>query len=233
MFIAGLVSALAVTMKQHEAVLERGGRETTALVIATTERVTRHTRDTATVRYAVDGRRYEPHLPVVDSRNVLVGSEIRVVYDPGNPHHARPVEGWSPAYETVSFVALIILGFGIFDSARRTIPTLLVLRTVRHPRRTTTMRAESFSIRRWWQRWSRQWAALWPLEADPQSVDAQLYVPIEELRSRTALQTYSPCEVLGVPEPGRLLVITLGPDVVWPRGRSRRDHPAGAIDEVT
>lgn len=232
-FTAGVVAALAVRMKEHEAVLDVRGRQTAATVLSSADGVTRRLPDTADVRYEVEGRAHEARLPVADSRDFPVGSRIQVVYDPDNPRHAKPTEGWSPSFSKVSMVAGVILGFGVFDSGRRTLRTLLLLRTARRPRQTTMMRAESFSVRHWWQRWPRQWVALWPLDADPLIDDVQLFVPIEELDTRSGLQIHASSLVLGTPEPKRLLVIIQGDNVVWPRGWAQRDEPGGAIPDFS
>jgi hypothetical protein len=75
----------------------------------------------------------------------------------------------------------------------------------------------------------RQWAALWPLGADPLIDDVQVYVPIEGLADRAAIQVHQDTTVLGIPEPQRLLVIIQGDRVVWPRGQARRDEPGGSL----
>ena len=228
---AGILAALTERMKRHEAVLNRRGRQTQALVTATNDRY-RSLPDTATVRYEHDGRQYEADLTVGRTSEFPVGSQVGVVYDPDNPGHAKPVEGWSPTYETVTISAFMILGLGVANSVLRTVRTMLLLRTViRGAGQATTMWVESFMMTRWWQRWPRQWAALWPLDADPLRVEAQLYAPIEDLTNRTAIGVEQPSTVLGVPHPGQLLVVIHDERVVWPRGRARDDPPRGSIVE--
>jgi hypothetical protein len=224
---AGLLAIVSFRMKKHEAVLDQRGRETSAVVTASTYRPKQ--RDQAEVRYEAEGRTYEARLPVSDSDDFLVGDEIQIIYDPANPGHARPTEGWSPAFEEVLIYAAVVLGFGLLHSARRIVRTVLLLRTARRPSQTTTMIVESFSVTRWWQRWPRQWAAIWPLGADPLIDDVQVYVPIEELSPRAAIHIHQETLVLGTPEPQRLLVIIHGESVVWPRGRATRSEPGGSI----
>ena len=89
------------------------------------------------------------------------------------------------------------------------------------------MRVESFRLTRWWQRWTRSWAALWPLDADPTSVDAPLYVPIEDI-SANHIGFEEPATVLGDPMPGQLVLIIHRDRVIWPRGRIRRNPPRGS-----
>jgi len=224
---AGLLAVIALRMKEHEAVLDLQGRETTAVVTASIYR--RKQRDWADVRYEVEGRTYETRLPVADSDDFPVGAETQVVYDPANPGHAKPTGGWSPAFDEVTLIASMVLGFGVFDSVRRILRTVLLLRTARRPGQTTTMRAESFSVIRWWQKMPRQWVALWPLGSDPLIDDVQVYVPIEGLSDRAAIQVHQDTIVLGIPEPQRLIVIIQGERVVWPRGRATRSEPGGSI----
>jgi hypothetical protein len=231
-FGAGILGTLAIRMKEHEAVLDLRGRETSAVVVESNERVVRQRPDNVDVRFEVGGRQYTPRLPVVDSADFPVGSEVQVVYDPENPHHAKPTEGWSPSYEDVSLMAWIGLGLGTLHSARRILRTLLLLGTVRQPRYTTTMRAESFAITRWWQRFPRHWAALWPIDANPLVDDVELYVPIEEIGGRASLGVHASSLVLGMAQPQQLLVIIQGETVVWPRGRATRDEPAGNLDAI-
>lgn len=228
---AGILGALTARMKRHEAVLDRRGRQTLAVVTATNDRY-RSLPNTATVRYDHDGRPYEADVTVDNTSDFPVGLQVEVVYDPDNPSHAKPVEGWSPSYEGVTIWAFMILGLGVANSVLRSVRTVLLLRTVNGgPDRATSMWVESFEMTRWWQRWPRQWAALWPLDADPRRVDAQLYVPIEDLTNSTAIGVEQPSTVLGAPEPGQLLVVVHDERVVWPRGRARDDPPRGSIVE--
>lgn len=224
---AGLLAIVSFRMKAHEAVLDQRGRETTAVVTASSDRPKQQ--DRAEVRYEVEGRTHQARLPVGNSEDFPVGAEIQVIYDPDNPGHAKPTEGWSPAFEEVLICAAIVLGFGLVHSARRIARTVVLLRTARRPSQTTTMIVESFSVTRWWQRWPRQWAALWPLGADPVVDDVQLYVPIEELGHRNAIHVHQETIVLGTLEPQRLLVIIQGESVVWPRGRATRTEPGGSL----
>ncbi len=230
-FTAGILGVLTARMKGHEAVLDRRGRRTVAVVAGTDDRY-RWLPETATIRYEHDGRKYAADVTVDRTTDFPVGSQIEIVYDLDNPSHAKPVEGWSPSYEQVMIAAFVVLGLGVANSVRRTVTTLLLLRTVGgESGHVTTMWVESFAMTRWWQRWPRQWAALWPLHVDPMSVDAQLYAPIEDLTERTAIRIDEPSTVVGIPEPGQLLVVIQGERVVWPRGRARRHAPRGsAVD---
>lgn len=159
-----------------------------------------------------------------------VGSQVTVVYDPANPSHAKPVEGWSASHDTVTIWAVMILSLGVVNSVLRTVRTVLLLRTVNGgPDERTAMWAESFLMTRWWQRWPRQWVALWPFAADPRTVDARLYAPIEDLARSTAIGIEQPSTVLGVPRPGQLLVVIHDDRVVWPRGRARSGPPKGSL----
>jgi hypothetical protein len=81
---------------------------------------------------------------------------------------------------------------------------------------------------RWPMTPSTMAAALWPPEADPTSVDAALYVPIEGLAGKDAIGFEQPSTVHGEPMPGSLLVIVHGDRTLWPRGRARRDPPRRA-----
>jgi hypothetical protein len=222
-FVAGILAALAGLMKRHEDVLDRRGRRTTALVVSSDYR--RRLPDTATVRYQHDGREYETRLTVSDSDDFGAGSQREIIYDPEHPRHAKPVQGWETSYSDVNIVALIVLGLGVANSARRAVPTALV-RSARA--QGTAMRVETFQMTRWWQRYSRQWAALWPPGADPTSVDASLYVPIEGLTGKDPIGFEQPSTVYGEPVPGSLLVIVHGDRALWPRGRAQRDPPRRA-----
>lgn len=226
-----LAHSLTTRMKRHEAVLNRRGRQTLAVVTATNDHF-RWLPDTATVRYEHDGRRYDADVTVGRTTDFRVGSQVGVVYDPDDPSHAKPVEGWSPSYEMAMLSAFAVLGLGVVNSAPRTVRTVLLLRTATSGAGpATTMWVESFMLSRWWQRWPRQWAALWPLDADPLRVDAQLYAPIEDLTNRTAISVEQPSTVLGTVEPRRLHVVIHDDRVVWPRGRARSDPPRGSIVE--
>lgn len=219
--VAGILAALAVRMKRHESVLDSRGRPTTAVVVATDDRY-RSLPDTATVRYEHDGRPYEARITVGTTGDFPVGSRREIVYDPENPGHAKPVEGWDSTYSTVTIAALMVLAFGVVPSARRAIFTGLARGVAGAG---TVMQVETFGVERWWQRWARSWAGVWPLDADPTAVDASLYVPIESLATKENIGFEQPSTVLGVPEPGQLLVIVHGDQVVWPRGRARRRPP--------
>lgn len=220
--VAGILAALAGRMERHEEVLDTRGRRTVAVVVGTEAR--RRLPDTATVRYEHDGREYEADVTVNRVGDFPVGAQREVVYDPVHPTHAKPVVGWSTSYGTVTMFAVLALGAGVVHSGFRTASTLR-LRTIGGDG--TAMRVESFQLMRWWQRRYRYWAALWPLDADPTQVDAPLYVPIEELASKP-IGFEEPSTVLGVPEPGHLVVILHRDQAVWPRGRVRRHPPRGS-----
>lgn len=220
-FCAGILAALAARMKRHESVLDSRGQRTVAVVVATHDRY-RSLPDTATVRYEHEGRQYQAQVTVGATHDFPVGSRRDIVYDPLHPGHAKPVKGWYASYSTVTITALMVLAFGAVPSAHRALITALV-GSVRGDG--TVMRVETFHLERWWQRWARPWAGIWPLEADPTSVDAALYVPIERASMNDPIAAEQPSTVLGSPEPGRLVVIVHGDQVVWPRGRVRRRPP--------
>lgn len=219
--VAGILAALAVRMKRHEGVLDSRGRRTVAVVVATDDRY-RSLPDTATVRYEHDGQPFEARVTVGATDDFPVGSQREIVYDPENPGHAKPVDGWDSTYSTVTIAALMVLAFGVVPSARRALCTGLARGVAGAG---TVMQVETFGVERWWQRWARSWAGVWPLDADPTTVDAALYVPIEWLAAKENIGFEHPSTVLGSPEPGRLLVIVHGDQVVWPRGRARRRPP--------
>lgn len=219
--VAGILAALALHMKRQEGVLDSRGRRTVAAVVATHDRY-RWLPDTATVRYEHDGQPFEARVTVGTTDDFPVGSRQEIVYDPENPGHAKPVDGWSSTYSTVTLAALMVLAFGAVPSARRALYTGLARGVAGAG---AVMRVETFGVERWWQRWARSWAGVWPLDADPTAVDAALYVPIESLAASESIGFEQPSTVLGVPEPGRLLVIVHGDQVVWPRGRARRGPP--------
>ncbi|HJP65554.1 MAG TPA: hypothetical protein VKA30_04530 [Actinomycetota bacterium] len=222
LLVAQILAALALQMKRHEAVLDRRGLRTTAVVVARDTR--QRLPDTAKVRFAHDGKEYEADLTVNDVRDFPVGAHRDVVYDPLHPTHAKPVAGWSTTYDLVRILALVVLGVGVLHA----FPRILTTVRLRSPATVATMRVESFRLTRWWQRWPHAWAALWPLDADPTSVNATLYVPIEDVSAKHAVGFEEPSTVLGDPTPGRLVLIVHRDRVVWPRGRARRDPPRGS-----
>jgi hypothetical protein len=125
----------------------------------------------------------------------------------------------------VFIAAAIVLAGGVGHSARRGLLTAAARRATGR----TVMRVETFQLRRWWQRWAHQWAGLWPIDADPTSVDAALYVPIDDLSHKHAISFEDPTTVLGDPLPGRFVLLDRGDRVVWPRGRARREPPSGSV----
>jgi hypothetical protein len=220
--VAGVLGALATTMKRHEQVLDRRGHRTVAVVIDTANR--NRWGDTVTLRYFDEGREYRAHVTVADTGDFPVGSQVEVVYDPEHPTHAKPVDGWSPSYESVLIVAGMLTVVGMAHSARRSVLTAVARRATGR----TAMRVETFQLRRWWQRWPHQWAAPWPVDADPTSVDASLYVPVDDLARKHAIGFEEPTTVLGEPAPGRFVVLVHADRAIWPRGRARREPPGGS-----
>jgi hypothetical protein len=220
--VAAVLALLATMMKRHEQVLDRRGRRTMAVVIDTANR--NRWGDTATLRYVDDGREYRADVTVGDTGDFPVGSQVEVVYDPEHPTHAKPVRGWSPSYESVLIVAGMVMAVGVAQSARRSVLTAVARRATGR----TALRVETFQLRRWWQRWPHQWAALWPVGADPTSVDATLYLPVDDLARKHAIGFEEPTTVLGDPAPGRFVVLVHGDRVIWPRGRARREPPGGS-----
>lgn len=123
-------------------------------------------------------------------------------------------------------IALVVLGLGVVETTRRAALTLRVLLTGRRAGTTASMWAESFETTPWGRTSSAAWAALWPAEADPWTVQPQLYVPIEDPDAPIVLE--SPVTVMGRPAPRGFVVILHGDRGVWPRGRARPDPPLGA-----
>src|SRR5215213_9566863 len=80
-FVAGVLGAMATTMKRHERVLDRQGRRTVAVVVDTASRGN-WLPDTATLRYVHEGQEYEADVTVGDRADFPVGSHPEVVYDP-------------------------------------------------------------------------------------------------------------------------------------------------------
>jgi len=210
-------------MKRHEQVLDRRGRRAMAVVVDTANRNS-SVPDTATLRYFHEGREYEADVTVEDTGDFPVGSQVEVVYDPEHPTHAKPVEGWSPSFQSVLIVAGMVMVVGVAHAARRSVLTAVARRVTGK----TAMQVETFQLRRWWQRWPHQWAALWPVDADPTSVDATLYVPVDDLVRKHGIGFEEPTTVLGDPAPGRFVLLVHADRVIWPRGRARRGPPGGS-----
>lgn len=219
---SGILAALGSHMKRREAVLDGRGRRTMAVVVSVDDRFRRA--DTATLRFEYQGREYDAETTVGDIDDFPVGSTREIIYDPAHPTHARPVKGWSPTYDSFFITAFMLLVAGLAHSARRSVSTVLAKRVEGQ----TVLRVETFQMRRWWQRWAKQWAGLWPVDADPTSEDATLYVPIENVDKKHAIGFEEPTTVLGELAPGRLVLLVRGDQVVWPRGRATGRPPRGA-----
>jgi len=193
-----------------------------AVVVSVEDRYRRA--DIATLRFEHEGREYVAETTVDNVDDFPVGSMREVIYDPLHPNHAKPVKGWSPTYGSFFITAFIVLVGGVAHSARRTVSTVLATRVEGQ----TVFQVETFQMRRWWQKWARQWAGLWPVGADPTREVATLYAPIEDVDKKHAIGFEEPTTVLGAPTPGRFVVLLHGDQVVWPRGRVTSRPPRGA-----
>lgn len=218
---AGVMGVIAGAMRRHEAPLDTRGRRVVGVVEDVNDRG-RYLPDTVVVGYEVEGRRYEAEIPVGQPSDFEVGMRTEVIYDVENPSHAKVVEGWSPAYSSQETLTVLVLAVGVVHSTWRSVTTVVALRDLRRGVAPLDVRLEGFSSRRWWQRWTRPWAGLWPLSADPTAGRAQLHLPVE---TATGLRVEEPSVVLGPPSPGRWLVVVQGDRVIWPRGPARRDPP--------
>ena len=216
-----MVAALAGLMKRHEAALDRRGRHADAVVDAVHDRF-RWVPDTVTVRYTVEGRPYRAEVPVGAPSDFDAGTQVEVIYDAANPSHAKLAEGWSPAYSTLEMVAVFALGAGVLHSAWRSVTTMLAVHDLGRGVAPLPVQVEGFSGRRWWQRWDRPWAGVWPPGADPTAVRASLHLPVER---SSGLRVEEPSTILGPPSPGRWVLVVQGDRVIWPRGPARRDPP--------
>ncbi|MBA2437601.1 MAG: hypothetical protein H0V52_04520 [Acidimicrobiia bacterium] len=101
-------------MRSAEQVLDRRGVETEAVVVETNR--VRRLPDEAVVQYRVEGLLRQATLTVSSAGDFEIGQRIAIVYDPDDPVHARPLEGWSPTYRTLWRYAAIAGPFALILS---------------------------------------------------------------------------------------------------------------------
>ncbi len=206
---------------RQERVLDDGPRAE-AEVVDTDHR--RRRPGVVVVRYQVDGRPYEEELPA-DTDGLEPGDRIQVIYDPGDPSHARPARGWSPAFQ---FLWIVAAGVAV--------GALGVASLDRRQARAAVRALDTGSMKRMWLCHFRRsmWrggyqhlAALWRSESAPPADQKPDLVVEVDSRDGKHLEN-GPVVVHGSPEPGGRAVLRVAGRTVWPHGKSRSELPKDA-----
>lgn len=203
-------------MRSAEQVLDRRGVETEAVVVETNR--VRRLPDEAVVQYRVEGLLRQATLTVSSAGDFEIGQRIAIVYDPDDPVHARPLEGWSPTYRTLWRYAAIAGPFALILSL--TVPRRL---------RADTAAAGSGAVHHMYGASYRRslWlvlhlrathiVGLWPEGAD-RDAPAPLSVEVDRGLgpSRPGLVV-----VVGRAEPGHHVVLSIEGETVWTKSTVR------------
>lgn len=200
-------------MRRHEQVLDRRGVQTEALMVEARDRYRRP--DVAIVRSTVDGATYDTALIVDFAEDFRDRRLVTIEYDPKNLGHARPLEGWSPTYQSMLWMALI--GLPLIAAATvhtwwksRVETNLAGGRVVHH------FRGAAYRRTRWNPYFDRQdLVALWPEHTD-QGVGPALSVRVESGFNHVRPGRVT---VVGSPTPGSRVVLRVDGRTVWTTGK--------------
>ncbi len=220
----GIVAALGVAlvgagfpMRAHEQVLDRRGVETEATVVETDYE--RRLPDTAVVQYHVDGSKHEARLTVSSAGDFEVGQTITIEYDPEEPGHARPLEGWSPTYQSMWWYAAVMVPVAVVGAivTRTRLGREVKAATSRevHP-----MYGAPYRRRRWPR--STHLVALWPEGSDRQA-PPPLSVEVE-----AGIGVPGPVAVAGGARPGDAVVLQADGDTIWTTSKLKKGIDAKA-----
>jgi hypothetical protein len=139
-----------------------------------------------------------------------VGQTIAIEYDPDNPGHARPLDGWSPTYRTLWLYAAVGLpaAIALAVATRAGLGRDVDVATSRnvHP-----MHGAAYRSGGWLHR--KHLVGLWPEGSDRQA-PPPLSVEVEESLGMPRSVT-----VVGGSRPGDHAVLQAGGDTIWTRGR--------------
>ncbi len=213
---------VAFAMRAHEQVLDRGAVRTEAVV-----KDSRHYRlrpEGAAVRYQVDGREIETILTVDDSVDFGKGERVVVEYDPRNPSHARPVEGWEPTYEYLLFLGAFAAVALPVVTGRQAWRDLQAARATQAQPETSTMHARVY----------RSWSWVLPFpdvhflvglwsHHDPSASSPP--VSLEVAEDDAYLIPSGVVTAHGRVQPGCRVILEAGGKFFWPRRKVRRGLP--------
>lgn len=210
---AALLGLIGQVMRSHERVLDERGVSGFAEVVEADDRGRRI--DEVVVDYRAGGVSYRTHLPVISAGDFQVGSTIAIRYDPSQPDHARPLEGWLPSYRLL-LTGAAATGVGAAVSALRAPRMLRTDREAATSGMETTMWGAPYRRVRWRtiEIAVTQFVGLWPQGGD-RGRGAPLSVKLSpgfELRRR------GPVTVVGRPEPGSHVVLLVDGQAVWTTG---------------
>jgi len=231
--LEALLVVSSMFMRRHEQVLDRVAVRTEAVV--KDSRRYRLRPEGAAVRYEVDRRVIETILTVNDADDFVEGERVTVEYDPRNPRHARPLEGWEPTYETLVFFAVlaaVALPVVAGPQAWRD------LRAARAAREGQTSTMHGLVYTRWRLRWGLPYVwlgteflvALWPVGASvsrPPEMAVAIHDDDEFPQGAVTVH--------GRAEPGGRVILEAGGKIFWPRRKVRRELPdtAQPLDVTT
>ena len=210
--VAIILTGAGSFMRAGEQVLDRRGVETEAVVVETNR--VRRLPDEAVVHYRVEGLLRQATLTVRSAYDFEVGQRIAIVYDPDDPTHARPLEGWSPTYRTLwryAVIALLAAIVGAFWTKDRVRSDAQVATTgpVHH------MHGAPYRRRRWLTpTGTTHLVGLWP-EGHDRAAPAPLSV---EVKPNQGPARRGPVTVVGRAEPGSHVVLRIDGETVWSSG---------------
>jgi hypothetical protein len=217
--LASVLALVGLHMRSHEQVLDQRGVDTDAVVVDTSSKTKGP--DEAMVEYDVEGQRVRAALTVDDDDRYAVGSTVRIRYDPANPRHARPLEGWDPTYGFVFLQAVVLVALAPFVAlygwwvARRNAE-------VARSGETRRMHAEAYRRTSAVPPYVQHLVALWPEGVDsrqPPELSVEVPEGIRKVRP-------GPVTVVGRPEPGAHIVLRVEERTIWTHGKVKRGlHP--------
>lgn len=217
--IAAVLALIGLRMRAHEQVLTQRGVVTEAVVVSAVSRSKGP--DEATVEYPVEGRKFRTELMVEDDDRFPVGSTVLIRYDPANPGHARPEEGWDPTYRQLFLQAVVLAVLAPFLAVYGWI---VARRDASEARNGDARRMEARVYRRTsaFPPHVQHLVALWPEGADVGEVPSlSVEVPegVRQVRE-------GPVTVVGRAEPGGHVVLRSEGRTIWTHGKVKRGlHP--------
>ncbi len=217
--IAAVLALIGLRMRAHEQVLTQRGVVTEAVVVSAVSKSKGP--DEATVEYRVEGRKYRAELMVEDDDRFPVGSTVPIRYDPANPGHARPEQGWDPTYRQLFLQAVVLAVLAPFLAVYGWI---VARRDAREARSGDARRMEARVYRRTsaFPPHVQHLVALWPEGADAReapSLSVEVPEGVRHVRQ-------GPVTVVGRAEPGGHVVLRSEGRTIWTHGKVKRGlHP--------